>query len=853
VDKKFILTLVIATIFVSLITGCNSSQKKDPNQLTLYEAIKQNKDASKLDSKKDERLIEKLQRFKKDPNLFLENGYTLLTYAAYKKNFKFIDKLLKNKKVDLNKRDKHGNSILTILLQQQDYRRASIMMEYSDITFNDNERKDFVKSLKKDDLKAIKWCIKRSIPLDGSTVVNDYFSKAKFDVQLGLIYLDPKLSQDNIKLFRKRYAGRDLDEIAESYERVQHLLTHEDKKIIFDKIMQDNNDYYGKLVKYVLDDSIKIPESLAKKLNEKYISTDTYVRDDFAKAIFFHLYKHNRNIFDKINLTHYALSHHWPDVLQMLINDGVRDENEYKELMPNWESVETLKVLIDNGYEPRKNQSTIFHNAMLKSEAYYKYILQNNIYIALASDGTNLFVASLNNKTNKLTIFKLDDQQNKQWEHTFDQKYYINSVNNIVGLYYFHDKLMLIQKALIGADKKTKLIILSKDGKKIKTLELNGEYISAVFLKDNFFVQTYRDIKKYDAKINPIEIDYVQELFRRKNLKSDSDKTVVTKYLPDKTIRLSYNSYEDSSKLYIKKAKDNKSYVLKLADKKELVTDVAETKQANFILVQTPQKSSIVKLTPDYGIWGYRYIDKEEKENISSMDFVSQKLKLKNGNIVIVGKNNNLPTLEIYNKNKKKIVDKSYKFSYMRGHINNIEELENSDLLVVGRIYQNYNFKKVFVALLDSKATPKWSRIYHEVKYIDNIAIDSNSSFITLMDYNPVSVSLKDGHIIKKYKEIEDADELAISKSGQITVLANKKTKRKRVYKPSIYCFDKNSDTMKKNIVGSEGEFIKNIYTNNKGVFAKLKLQEGHGSMKSDTILTKITDSCELKRKWKEE
>lgn len=323
--------------------------------------------------------------------------------------------------------------------------------------------------------------------------------------------------------------------------------------------------------------------------------------------------------------------------------------------------------------------------------------------------------------------------------------------------------------------------------------------------------------------------------------------------MQDKSVVLNYYSRGDVSKLHVDLQDTNTTQTIDLAKKDSVVLDITQTKNANYIIVQTLTSSKIKKLNLDYGEFGFHYIKESKEKSVSSMKHITSEVKLKNGNSLVVGQNDLKPTLEIFDTTGKKLLGKSYQFSYMNGHITAVKELENGDIVIIGRIYQNYNYRKVFTALLNQKGEPKWSRVYDDYRYIDNIELSQDNSFISLADYFPIKISLKDGVILKKYKEIENADGITMTPSGYIYAVGNEKVKRyssSKIYIPIIYCYTKDAESVKKSVVGEEGSYISNISSDGEDVYAEFEFPENEGSLSSNKIITRITNECKLEYKW---
>lgn len=943
--KKNIIIFIILSIVTSV--AIYAYFKNVADNFTAYDYIKQEKDG--YDSVfvkerfKDIEIDYNPVYSKFDPNLIMDNGYTLLTYAAYKKDFDFMDMLIDYKKADVHKKDKNGNSILTILIKQKKYEKASYYMSNYNMKLTKDEREKFLKSIEKFDENALPWCLEHNIPFEGV------------------------VSNEIINIFKKNYLKLPLDEISDSYEKIRNIFNDADRRVIYDSIVStdDNLETYHKLLSMILKDGVTISATTMKSKKNNYLnieyryvlsklsilayfyeansslfnaddrlrifkflieygakyeehkellaailkdgvevkqddkSWEYYLRevisnnqinnmqvllkyaplsqklkdeliyiaiDDWSKDMTMFLLEQNLKIGDKDVLSDVIL-HGWTSIAQILINEGEKVNKPIPKYTLGYldGSLELFKVLYDNNYPFTKAQYEELPK-IIKSQGsfYFNYALQDKIYLALTSDSNDsVYAARLDNQKHKISIEKLTSELKEEWSYELPSKAYQNAINNVAGLYYFFDNLILIQNKLELRKKKTILTKININSKKTKEIQLDGVFKKIVFSESKFLIETEQVTKVYDKNIDEIKekkIYLSDEFNTTKRYKREfkelyrNDRNIRTKYLQNKSVVLNYYSSGDVSKLHVDLQDTNTTKIIDLAKKDTVVLDITQTKNANYIIAQTLSSSKIKKLTLDYGEFGYHYIKQSKEENsISSMKHITSEIKLKNGNSIVVGQNDLKPTLEIFDTTGKKLLGKSYQFSYMNGHITTVKELGNNDIVIVGRIYQKDNFRKVFAALLNEKGEPKWSRIYDDYSYIDNIELSKDNSFVSLANYSPLKLSLKDGSVLKKYKEIIGADNITMTPSGYIYAVGKEKPKRytsSDVYLPIIYCYSKNAESLKKSIVGDEEYSISNIYSEGEDVYAEFEFLKTEGSLSSNKIITRITKECKLQHKW---
>jgi len=859
--KRPIIVLTILFILLSFVYYSVDKQNQTfADNFTAYDYIKRNQGYArpyikeKFPQIKVDKKDPKIRIY--DPNLDMKNGYTLLTYAFYKKDVSFTKMLVNEKKADIHKRDKLGNSVITILLGHEKYDLASDIMKQYKIVVTKEEIHKYLNTASNKDATR-KWAQEHKIIGYDEKLINKRFSRLDGDKQLEIILSDTKVYQKNIDLYKARLFSQNLETFFDAYNKAPFLFTQKDKLSIFNRIVSDSKhfDANAKFLKLVIHTNIKISKQQAQELKNDFLN-DTRHKRSSQRQLSLYLYQLYPEIFDKDKELSNAIYDVWPDFAQILINDGAKDTSSYKRLNAYDKSrIEMMKVLIDAGYGFSKKQYKIYHDSLLKNGSYYyQFIPQDKQYLALTSNETYIFAVKINNKTHTLKMQRLDSKLHEQWSKDLPGHYNNNYANRVLGLYSFSNKLLLVEQKVLNRSVRTKLTVFTEDGTKIKEHAMRGEFSKAVFSNHQFFIKTTGEEKYFDKDISLIKAYTKKERLLQKRKKFyRHDLEIRTKFLPEKTFNLSYYRNDDVTRLYVDNINSKDPISIILAKKDHVVLDITQTKDANYVISQTLTTSTIQKLTRDYGEYGFHYIKKKEDKSISDMKHVVKTLHVENNHTIIVGQNNKLPSLEIFDATKKKVIDKSYKFSFLRGHITGVKKLKNKDILIVGRLYEKYNYKKVFTARLDAKGIPKWSRIYDKFRFIDNILLEGDT-FISLADDEPVKFSLSDGEVQTSYKELEDSRAITTMSSGLLFAIANKKSKKssysKKIYQPFVYCYSKDRKSYTKTRVSEEGSYLDDIYTKDDKVYAILNLPKEQTTANTNQIIINIDKKCQINYKW---
>jgi len=862
--KKILLPALVVTTLVLLLLfiGRSNDRSAQKKECDAYDYITQKKGCTtEAVQKRYPNITLNTEDPKKslyDPDLELENGYTLLTYATEKGNMEFAQLLIGDKKADVNKRDDRGNSILTIFLRQKKYRKASFVFEELKVTLTKDERMALAKQAKKDP-EAQAWAEDHDIIIKDDTTLNKEFYHQPLYRQIEIIQSDVNLSKKNITLLRETFANGSLYDIYEYYEQAAHLLGPQERMKIFEKIISDSESFndFQTLMDALISDGITLSTAQAQNIRQQ-VMHDRWYHAEPKNRLFLYLYEQHPDIFDKDTALREAMEAEWLDAVQILIDDGAKDQTYYKTLKPDKYKTPLVALLSDNGYHFSKEQWARYNkNIKDYGPGYYQYLQEEQEYLALAADPDALYIAELDHKSNRLDIQKQDGSGKQIYKKTLEGRHNHNSVNRLFGLYTFGGKLLLVEQKVQERALKTVITVLDKEASLLKRLTFDGKYRRIVFSPSHFFVETSKERGCFDSSIEPVKrclpaerhLQKEEDLFNR-------DRTKV-KELQDKTLRLNYYDQDHLTRLYIDPL-DGQSSVHDLLKEEEIAVDIAQTQDANFLLVKTIKGTELVKMNRDFGVDGYHYVtsaDKDDEESkLSTMEHIAKTIILKDKSVLVIGKKMQLPTLERYGMDKSMNLDISYRFAYLRGHISDAKELDSGDILIIGRLYENYNIRKVFTALLTPEGRPRWSRVYDAYHYIDDIILEEDGTFMTLADYTPLKLSLKDGSLIRQYKEIPDADEIVHDGTALYAIgnrPLNKNSRAKKLYQPILYCYSKDGERFTRQLVGRSGYYIRDIYSEDGTIYAYLELPKEEHTLDADTLIVQITPECKVDYKWK--
>lgn len=867
VMKKLLFTIAGLFILAFMIYKNNETYEHAVDKCNAYDYITQKKGCRsetiaqkfpdiKLNTKDPKKSVY-------DPNLDLPNGYTLLTYAIYKKDYKFAQKLLDNPKIDPHKRDQLGNSILTLLLRQKKYEKADYVYDTLGVRLTEKERRLFAQQLQKDrkkgDYKGTDWANSHDILIKSDELVNWQFPKMTTDTQISYIKRGAKLSPENTALFRKNFIDESLYTITDNYNDVKHLLSGKERILILQKVLDEELNDYLSLIKSLLKDGINLDVADVNKMILQVYDYLQYQNHETPAAAYllFYLYHNYPQAFKFNRDLEYAIDERWYDLVQSYINNGAVDTKNYKTLTIYFKKdAHLMNLLVDNGYVFTKKQHAQYKkNFKNKEWIRDPQLLRSEVKpLLIAADGTGYQLVVLNTQTHQLTLQRYNEMQQLVSTHNIKGEFYDNKANHLIALYPLGQHLMLVHRRIQDRSVKTVLSILTQEGDIFKNIVIDGDYEKILFENNGFVVQTEQKKLFFDNMFNETDpFDITKRPLQSRHGSHEND-NVWTKYFKDKTLRLDY-TWDKESILYLDPVTEKKPAKLILEKRQKRVLDIAQSKDAVYLLEQHKAKYFVVKLESDFAKTGYHYIKeqdmtKQEFPYKSSLDTIKQALKLKNNGYAVVGKINQMPALELYDATGKQLAAKAYDFGYLRGHISNVVELESGDLLIVGRLYERKNVRKSFSALLDAKGDPKWSRIYHDFGYLDHPSIVNNKSFLALAYYTPTKFSLADGAIEKRYKEAPYAQEMLVSDTGRLYLIGNKTIREDKKYEPVIYCYDSDKKSYTKKVLDTGNYYIKNLYQKEGAIHALYEQPRAEASLTSNLLDIEITPQCEVDYTW---
>jgi hypothetical protein len=220
---------------------------------------------------------------------------------------------------------------------------------------------------------------------------------------------------------------------------------------------------------------------------------------------------------------------------------------------------------------------------------------------------------------------------------------------------------------------------------------------------------------------------------------------------------------------------------------------------------------------------------------------------LKKGGFAVVGKYNDLPCIELLDKDGKIRKHKTFQFEYLNGHINTVKELVNGNILVVGHLYEEYNYWKTFSALLDADANPIWSRIYDDYDSMRDIELEEDGFLSVVSSSKIVKFSYTDGEVLKTYNIGKGLEQIAINSNGRIVGIGvlEKGEKKNKTVSPLLYCL--NSDRTRVQVVlsGGKKDKISTISSLGKNIFVSYEYGTD-GSAYGNTIFAKVDENCQI-------
>jgi hypothetical protein len=195
-------------------------------------------------------------------------------------------------------------------------------------------------------------------------------------------------------------------------------------------------------------------------------------------------------------------------------------------------------------------------------------------------------------------------------------------------------------------------------------------------------------------------------------------------------------------------------------------------------------------------------------------------------------------------------------FGFADSRINDMQILTNGNLLIVGHLYQEYDYFRTFAALLDGDGNQIWSRIYQDMESLKSTLLESEESqFLAVVDGKHIAkFSLEDGALIDRLHDAEGITNLYRSPNGDIVGMGNEKIDSEAYidWQPVLYCISKDAPDIRKSRVSDTGDIIRAISSWNGGLVAAVSRGK-HSSTQTNLMLARIdTNTCTLNYDWQE-
>jgi hypothetical protein len=195
-------------------------------------------------------------------------------------------------------------------------------------------------------------------------------------------------------------------------------------------------------------------------------------------------------------------------------------------------------------------------------------------------------------------------------------------------------------------------------------------------------------------------------------------------------------------------------------------------------------------------------------------------------------------------------------FGFADSRIYDMQILTNGNLLIVGHLYQEYNYLRTFATLLDANGNQIWSRIYKDMKSLKSTLLASDDSeFLAIVDGKQIAkFSLEDGSLIDRLHDAEGITNLYQSPNGDIVGVGDEKIDSVAYidWQPVLYCISKDASDIRKSRVSDTGDDIRAISSWNGGLVAAVSRGK-HSSAQTNLMLARIdTNTCTLNYDWQE-
>ncbi|RTE66763.1 hypothetical protein EH243_03920 [Amphritea opalescens] len=229
-----------------------------------------------------------------------------------------------------------------------------------------------------------------------------------------------------------------------------------------------------------------------------------------------------------------------------------------------------------------------------------------------------------------------------------------------------------------------------------------------------------------------------------------------------------------------------------------------------------------------------------------------------NGNIYAIGNHNNDAAYEVLNNKGDLLGHYEMNFGYARSRINKLQPLADGRLLIIGHLYQHFNFFRTYAALLTPQGEPIWSRVYQQMDSMNGLLIDEANHLFYSIDgaHSIAKLSLEDGTIMQQLTTPEGLTQLYRTSQGRIVGFGEKTLnygsgRQDKTTQPFLYCLAPDETTFSTKMVGEPGDNLLSAEPWEDGLVAAY-IKDNEGSVSSNAIFARINaETCQISFDWK--
>nr|WP_320136869.1 hypothetical protein [uncultured Amphritea sp.] len=229
-----------------------------------------------------------------------------------------------------------------------------------------------------------------------------------------------------------------------------------------------------------------------------------------------------------------------------------------------------------------------------------------------------------------------------------------------------------------------------------------------------------------------------------------------------------------------------------------------------------------------------------------------------NGNIYAIGNHNNDAAYEVLNDKGDLLGHYEMNFGYARSRINKLQPLADGRLLVIGHLYQHFNFFRTYAALLTPQGEPIWSRVYHHMDSMNGLLIDEANNLFYSIDgaHSIAKLSLEDGSIMQQLTTPEGLTQLYRTSQGRIVGFGEKELsygsgRNDKAIQHFLYCLSPDETTFNAEIIGEPDDSLLSAEPWEDGLVVAY-IKDNEGSVNSNAMLARINaETCQISFDWK--